>query len=193
MRGLQRGKGCRLIARRFLIEIRAGAVELFDKINVAQDVGLLGCNLCHGGKIRLSHCQAVSAKIVVHAVLEILRAKIYLIIAAGLGAVQIVYAADPVVVACALVVRELIPFQPAEDIYLAAVLNLELCNGRLILRGAPRAHAVFPVAGSMAVPREAQRCQPLRAGRRGHLLQCVFAVAEGRVTVYAGFHEVRHG
>src|SRR5699024_9866088 len=154
--------------------------------------GPQGGHFGHRAEIRLRRGQAVPAEIVGDAGREVLLAEVDLVVFAGVRAVQVMHAADPVVVPGPLVVRELIPLDAAEDIHLALVLGLQLGDGGLVQRGAAGAHAVFPVAGGMAVPREAQRCQPLGAGGRSHLLQGIFAVAQRRVAVDAGSHEVCH-
>src|SRR5699024_645076 len=123
---------------------------------------------------------------------QVLLAEVDLVGFAGVRPVQVMHAADPVVVSHPLVVRELVPLDAAEDVHLALVLGLELGDGGLVQGGAAGAHAVFPVAGGMAVPREAQRDQTMGAGGGCHLLQGVFAVAQRRVAVDAGSHEVCH-
>ena len=72
------------------------------------------------------------------------------------------------------------------------VLGLELGNGGLVLGRAAGAHAVFTVALGIAMAREAQCGQALRAGRAGHLLQGVFAVAHRRVTMDTGLLIICH-
>src|SRR5699024_12025313 len=67
----------------------------------------------------------------------------------ALPILQVMHAADPVVVSHPLVVRELVPLDAAEDVHLTLVLGLELGDGGLVQGGAAGAHAVFPVAGEI--------------------------------------------
>ncbi len=64
---------------------------------MSQNVRLLGGDLLHLGKVGFYRCQRVTVKIVVDAVPQILRAEIDLVVFAGIFAVQMVRAADPVI------------------------------------------------------------------------------------------------
>ena len=159
---------------------------------MGQDVRLHGRHLFHLGKVGFHSGQRVAVKIIVNTVVQVLRAEVDLIILARVLAVQVVRAADPVIIAGALVLAEDVPLDAAEDIHLALILGLELGNGGLVLSGTAGAHAVFAVTLGIAMAREAQCGQALCAGRAGHLLQGVFAVAHRRVTMYTGLLEICH-
>ena len=189
---LQCLEGGGLVAGRFFVEELAGGVQLLDEVDVGEDVGLEGRYLLHLGKVRLDSSQRVAVKVVVDAVVQVLRAEIDLVILTGVFAVEVVRRANPVIVAGALVLAEDVPLDAAEDIHLALILGLELGDGGLILGGAAGAHAVFTVALGVAMAREAQCGQPLRTGSAGHLLQGVFAVTHRRVTMYTGLLIICH-
>ena len=137
---------------------------------MGEDVGLEGRNLLHLSKVGFHGRQCIALKIVVDAVPQILGAEVDLVILAGLFAVDVVCAADPVIVSLVLILAQQIPLDAAEDVHLALVLRLELGDGGLVLGGAAGAHAVFPVALGVAMAGEAQCGQPLRTGSGGHIL-----------------------
>ena len=101
-------------------------------------------------------------------------------------------AADPVIVAGALILAQDIPLDAAQDIHLALVLGLELGNGGLVLGGAAGAHAVFTVALGVAMAGEAQRGQALRTRSTCHILQGIFAIAHGGVAMDTGLLIICH-
>lgn len=92
-------------------------------------------DLGYVGKVRLGHGQTVAVKIVVDAGAQILLAPVDLIILAGLGPLDIVRAADPVVVLGRVIVAEQIPFQAAQNVQLAGVALLQLGDLRLVQGG----------------------------------------------------------
>ena len=80
----------------------------------------------------------------------------------------------------------------AEDVHLALIFCLELCNGGLVLGGAAGAHAVFTVALGVAMAGEAQRGQALRTRSTCHILQGIFAIAHGGVAMDTGLLIICH-
>ena len=190
--GLQRPERCGLVAGRLLIKEAAVRVQLFDKVDVAQNVRLFGGDLLHLGKIGFHRCQRVAVKIVIDAVPQILGAKINFVVFAGVLAVQVVRAADPVIKAFGRALAQQVPLDAAQDIHLAPVLVFQLGNGGAVLRGAAGGHAVFAVRLCVAVTAETKGGQPLRTGGTRHLLQGVLAVTQGRVAMYAGFSVICH-
>lgn len=159
---------------------------------MSQNVRLFGGDLLHLGKIGFHRCQRVAVKIVVDAVPQILGAEIDLVVFAGIFAVQVVCAADPVIKALGRALAQQIPLDAAQDIHLAPVLVFQLGNGGAVLRSAAGGHAVFAVGLCVAVAAEPKGGQPLRTGGTGHLLQGVLAVTQSRVAMYAGFSVICH-
>ena len=159
---------------------------------MGQNVRLEGGHLFHLGKVGFHGGQRVGIKVIVDAVPQVLRAEVDLVVLAGVLAVQMVCAADPVIVAGALILAQNIPLNAAQDIHLALILGLELCDGGLVLGGAAGAHAVFAVALGVAMAGEAQRGQALRARSACHILQGIFAIAHGGVAMDTGLLIICH-
>ena len=181
-----------LVAGRLLIKEAAVRVQLFDKVDMSQNVRLFGGDFLHLGKIGLHCCQRVTVKIVIDAVPQILGAEIDLVVFAGIFAVQMVRAADPVIKAFGRALAQQVPLDAAQDVHLAPVLVFQLGNSGAVLRGAAGGHAVFVVGRCVAVAAEPKGGQPLRTGGTGHLLQGVLAVTQSRVAMYAGFSVICH-
>ena len=190
--GLQCLEGSGLVAGRFFVEELAVGIQLLDQVDVGQNIRLEGSHLFHLGKVGFHSGKGVCVKIIVDAVPQVLRAEIDLVILAGVLAVQVVCAADPVIVAGALILAQDIPLDAAQDIHLALVLGLELGNGGLVLGGAAGAHAVFAVALGVAMAGEAQRGQALRTRSTCHILQGIFAIAHGGVAMDTGLLIICH-
>ena len=185
-------EGSGLVAGVLLVEELTLTVQLLDEVDVGQNVRALGGHLLHLGKVSF-HCgQRIAAEIVENAVVQILRAEVDLVILAGVLAVQMVRRTDPVIVAFGLILAQRVPLDAAEDIHLALVLGLELCDGGLVLSRAAGAHAVFAVTLGVAMAGEAQCGQALRTGGAGHLLQGISAVAHRRVAMNAGLLIICH-
>ena len=159
---------------------------------MGQDIRLEGGHLFHLGKVGFHRGKGVCVKVIVDAVPQVLRTEVDLIILAGVLAVQVVCAADPVIVAGALVLAEDVPLDAAQDIHLAPVFGLELCDSGLVLGGAAGAHAVFAVALGVAMAGEAQRGQALRTCSTCHILQGIFAIAHGGVAMDTGLLIICH-
>ena len=189
---LQRLERCGLVARGFLVKKPAVRVQLFDKVDMSQNVRLFGGDLLHLGKIGFHRCQRIAVKIVADAVPQILGAEIDLVVFAGIFAVQVVCAADPVIKALGRALAQQVPLDAAQDVHLAPVLVFQLGNGGAVLRSAAGGHAVFAVGLCVAVAAETKGGQPLRTGGTGHLLQGVLAVTQGRVAMYAGLSVICH-
>lgn len=96
---------------------------------MSQNVRLFGGDLLHLGKIGFHRCQRVAVKIVVDAVPQILGAEIDLVVFAGIFAVQVVCAADPVIKALGRALAQQVPLDAAQDIHLAPVLVFQLGDG----------------------------------------------------------------
>ena len=154
---------------------------------MAQDRGLLLGNLGHIGKIGLDHGQRIAVKIIVNAGAQILLAPVDLIILAGLGAADIVGAADPVVVLGRVVIAVKVPLQTAQNIHFARVALLELGNLCLVQGGTALGHAIFKIVGGVAVAAEAQRLQTGLPSRDCDLLGGVFAIAQFGMNVHRAF------
>ena len=185
--GHQRGVGGGGVAGVILIKELAVTVDLLDQVEVAQDRGLLLGNLGHIGKVSLNHGQRIAVKIVVDAGAQILLAPVNLIILAGLGPLDIVRAADPVVVLGRVIVAEQIPFQAAQNVQLAGVALLQLGDLRLVQGGTALGHAIFQITGGVAVSAEAQRLQTVPPCRDRNLVQRVLTVAQFGMNVYRAF------
>ena len=189
---MQRPERCGLVAGRLLIKEAAVRVQLFNKVDMSQNVRLFGGDLLNLGKIGFHRCQRVAVKIVVDAVPQILGAEIDFVVSAGVFAVQMVRAADPVIKAFGRALAQQVPLDAAQDIHLAPVLVFQLGDGGAVLRGAAGGHAVFAVRLCVAVAAEPKGGQPLRTGSTRHLLQGILAVTQGRVAMYAGFSVICH-
>ena len=168
----------RLVAGRVLVEELAVAVDLFDEVKMPQDRGFLLGHFGHVGKISLHHSQAVAVEIVGDAGGQVALPPVDLIVSAGLGPLHIMGAADEIVVILRVVVAEKVPLQPAEDIHLAGIAFLQFGDLRFIKSSAAAGHAVFQVAGSVAVAAETQRLQAGAPRSDRQFLQCIFAVAQ---------------
>ena len=127
-----------------------------------QDRGFLLGHFGHVGKISLHHGQAVAVEIVGDAGGQVALPPVDLIVSAGLGPLHIMGAADEIVVILRVVVAEKVPLQPAEDIHLAGIAFLQFGDLCFIKSSAAAGHAVFQVAGSVAVAAETQRLQAAR-------------------------------
>ena len=159
---------------------------------MSQNVRFFGGDLFHLGKIGL-HCrQRVAIKIVADAVPQLLGAVVHRVVPAGAFAVQMVRAADPVIVTGRSVPAKAVPLDTAQDIQPAPVLVFQLGDCGAVSGGAIGAHAVIAGGLCVAVAGKAQRGQPLRTGGTGHLLQGVLAVTQGGVAMYAGLSVVSH-
>ena len=144
-------------------------------------------DLGYVGKVCLGHGQTVAVKIVVDAGAQILLAPVDLIILAGLGPLDIVRAADPIVVLGRVIVAEQIPFQAAQNVQLAGVALLQLSDLRLVQGGTALGHTIFQITGGVAVPAEAQRLQTVPPCRDRNLVQRVLTVAQFGMNVYRAF------
>ena len=177
------GRRGRIPRARFVKELVAG-VDLFNQVKMAKDGRLFRGHLRDVCKVRFDHGQAVAVKVVPDAVGQVALAEIDLIVGAGFRADDIVHAADAIIIGGGVVVREKIPFEPAEDIELAGIPLLELRDLRFIKRGAALGHAVFNITGGVAVAGKAQRAQTGAPGRHRQFVQGVFAVTEFRVYMH---------
>ena len=102
---------------------------------MAQNRRFLLGDLGHIGKVCLDHGERVTVEIVVDAGAQILLAPVDFIIFAGLGAFDIVGAADPVVVLGRVVIAVQVPFQAAQNVQLTGIGALSAwrpapCTGR---------------------------------------------------------------
>ena len=175
------------VAGVILVKELVAAVDLLDEIKMTQNRRFFLGDLGYVGKVCLGHGQTVAVKIVVDAGAQILLAPVDLIILAGLGPLDIVRAADPVVVLGRVIVAEQIPFQAAQNIQLAGVALLELGDLRLVQGGTALGHAIFQITGGVAVPAEAQRLQTVPPCRDRNLVQRVLTVAQFGMNVYRAF------
>ena len=168
------------------------AVQLLDEVDVGQNVRSLGGNLLHLCKVGLHRGQRVTVEIIKDAVVQILRAEVDLVVLAGVLAVQVMGRTDPVIVVLGLVLAQAVPLDAAEDVHLALIFCLELCNGGLVLGGAAGAHAVLAVPLRIAMTGEAQGRQALCTGGTGHFLQGISAIAHRRVAMNTGLLIICH-
>ena len=161
---------------------------------MAQNRRLAGDDLRDIAEVCLGHGQPVAVKIVADAGGQVRFAEVDLIIAAGLGPLHIVHAANEVIVGGRVVVGIQVPLQPAEDVQLAGVALLQLGHLRAVQRRAAFGHTIFNIAGGVAVAGKAQRFEPGLPGGHRQFVQGVFAVAQLGVDVHrTQFVFARHG
>ena len=145
---------------------------------MTQDGGLFGGNCGYVGKIRFHHSKAVAVKVVLDAGSQVRFAPVNLVIFAGLGALDIMGAADPVIIGSRVVIAVQIPFQAAQNVQLAGIALFQLGYLGAVQLGACIGHAILNVVRGVAVAREAQRFQPGFPGAQGKLLRGVFSVTQ---------------